>query len=188
MSEQRQQHKPQADRKSTRKTGNSRPALPESFTGIPNFLVDVVMPVAPPEDWKVLMLLWRKIAGWGKWQDHVSLTQIERGAGVCRHKAVSSPLFWQRVGLLRKLGRSGIRGTIRFELVTDYNEKAVTSALDALVRRMHSTSAWGDTPLVHGTHTQKKLRKETRERKGAIAPSPKGKRNGEGKYTSIPAH
>jgi hypothetical protein len=149
------------------------------------------MPVVSHAEFKVLLFIWRKIAGWGKRKDYISLTQIQKGAGVCRETAISAPLFWVRAGLLRKLGRSGIRGTVLFELVTEYDEQAVISALNRLVHSpdwsaaQYSTSRFSSTPLVGSVDTQKKTNKRKLEKeKGCSTPLRTKKKNG--KFSAIP--
>lgn len=140
-----------------------RPALlliPNS-TQIPNVILDHFMPRLGGEDFKVLLFLFRKTLGWRKRRDRLSLTQIQRGAGVSRHKAIDATRLFERLGLIAKR-RSGYRGTNEYEPVLTLSGDqvaSIVSALDALVRRAHrsgaATSARSGTPLVHEAHKQK---------------------------------
>jgi len=100
---------------------------------VPNFFFDAIMPVARPADFKILLFIWRKTVGWNKRKDFISITQIRRGARVCREKAISAPRFWEAVGLIRRTGRSGIRGTTQYEIVLNYDREGVVSRLKQLV-------------------------------------------------------
>ena len=134
--------------------------IPNS-TQIPNVILDHFMPRLGGEDFKVLVFLFRKTLGWRKRRDRLSLSQIQRGAGVSRHKAIDATRLFERLGLIAKR-RSGYRGTNEYEPVltlTGDQVVSIGSALDALVRGAHhsgpATSARSDTPLVHEAHKQK---------------------------------
>lgn len=143
------------------------------FCRVPNIFLDKVMPVVRPCEFKVLLFVWRRIDGWGKLRDKISLTQIQRGARVSRKVAVTAVRFWEQVGFFRRTGRSGIRGTVEYEIVPHFDRDVVISVLTELVhpgnrlKKYPSTSAVCDPSLVHPGNTQKKVSEtKTRERKG----------------------
>ncbi len=150
------------------------PCYQNGYTAIPNFFFDEMMPRVAAEDLKVLLFIWRKTWGWQKRRDFISLTQIQQGARVCRHKALSGVRLWESVGLLRRTGRSGIRGIVEYEIVLDCVPKVLTSALDALVSPMNrcsgrnATSASEASPPVSQTHTQNKTIKRNQEKEPPI--------------------
>ena len=63
--------------------------LPRS-TPLPNFFLDHVMPLISATAWKVLCFVWRKTVGWNKRKDHISLSQISKGAGIGRDSAIEA--------------------------------------------------------------------------------------------------
>jgi hypothetical protein len=135
--------------------------LPKS-TPLPNFFLDIVMPLIPATAWKVLCFVWRKTVGWNKWRDHISLSQISKGCGVGRDAAIKAlGCDGALAGLVRKVGRTGIRGTIAYEPILDYDKAEVTSWLERLVGKndqsenQGSTSRKNPSPPVEKTDTQK---------------------------------
>src|SRR3984893_11606390 len=86
-------------------------------TPLPDFLLDHVMPLAPHPHWKVLLVIWRKTVGWDKHIDCISLSQLQRGAGVCRDTVLAAVKFWEAAGLVSRIGRSGFRGTVKYQVL-----------------------------------------------------------------------
>lgn len=76
-----------------------RPLEPRDhlFTQVDNYLLDYVMPVSPPNAWKILCFIVRKTKGWvdsetgtRKSRDRLSYSQIMKGTGIKHPKTVST--------------------------------------------------------------------------------------------------
>jgi hypothetical protein len=66
--------------------------LRSKFTKFHNVLLDVVMPELPPNAWKILSLVVRRTAGWGKDDEWLSYSQIKQGTGIKSDATVSANL------------------------------------------------------------------------------------------------
>jgi hypothetical protein len=108
-----------------------RTKLIPNSTPVPNFFFDDLLPVLPETTFRVLMFLWRKTIGWNKEKDFVSLSQIQRGTGVCRRHAVAGTRLLEACGLFSR-SKSGLRGTICFA-VSDFDPHDVVEKLNRLV-------------------------------------------------------
>lgn len=64
------------------------PLLKPNTTPFPNFLIDFVMPIISNPTTKVMMFLVRKIYGWNKDCDHISISQIVKGTNIDRRSVV----------------------------------------------------------------------------------------------------
>ena len=143
---------------------------------VPNFFFDEVMPRVKPLYFCVLLFIWRKTVGWNKEQDWIALSQIQSGVGVCRNAVLGALRLWREVGLLRRAGRLGIRGTVTWGVVLDYDKTAVISRLDGLVHekdRFISCTSTGSSdapPPVHPANTQKRNHQKILKRKGPPHP------------------
>jgi DNA replication protein DnaC len=146
---------------------NSKPkGIPEpnksvirGFTQVDNFLLDDVFPLVGtkfPKYPSVLLAVIRKTIGWHKDSDWISLTQLERQSGARRKCVVAAVSFWCQTGLVRKEGRSGPRGTVRYAFISDYDPAALTSILRELVK----PPDW----FPQETH-KRKLTKQTKRKK-----------------------
>lgn len=135
------------------------------FTRIPNFLLDEVMPRVAIEDFRVLLFFYRRTEGWQKRRDRISLSQIQEGANVCRDKAISAGELWHEVGFVRRRPGIGLRGTMEYEIVGDYDPKVITSRLDRLIgqndqsARATRTGRRRRPELVGQADIQKKIKK-----------------------------
>lgn len=167
------------------------------YTPIDNFLLDVVLPLSNrknPKFFPVLLFVVRRTVGWQKKADWISLTQFQRGTGASRDTVIDALRFWGAVGLVRRSERVGVRGSVSYEFVSDYNDGAVTSRMVRLVGSSDwsngsaSTNRMIPTSIVEPVDTQNKTirKKPSKERKPSAFLSPRGKRNGEGRYASIP--
>lgn len=76
-----------------------RPLEPRDhlFTQVDNYLLDYVMPVSPPNAWKILCFIVRKTKGWvdsetgtRKSRDRLSYSQIMKGTGIKHPKTIST--------------------------------------------------------------------------------------------------
>src|ERR1700757_4445925 len=97
------------------------------FTQVDNFLLDGVFPLVTtkfPKYPSVLLAIIRKTIGWQKDWDWISLTQLGGQSGARRKCVVAAVSFWCQVGLVRKEGRSGPRGTVRYAFIRDYDPAA----------------------------------------------------------------
>ncbi len=159
------------------------------FTQVDNFLLDGVFPLVAtkfPKYPSVLLSIIRKTIGWQKDWDWISLTQLELQSGARRKCVVAAVSFWCQVGLVRKEGRSGPRGTVCYAFNRDYDPAALTSILRKLVKppdwfpQGTTTSIPGNPSLVSPRNTQKKTYKTNQEKESckaspyrAHSPSPK---------------
>ncbi len=64
------------------------PLLRPNTTPFPNFLIDFVMPIISNPTTKVMMFLVRKIYGWNKDCDYISISQIVKGTNIDRRSVV----------------------------------------------------------------------------------------------------
>jgi hypothetical protein len=171
--------------------GIRRDLLPES-TPVPNFFFDKLMPLFPHAQFKVLLFLWRKTVGWQKERDILSLSQIERGAGVCRDVAISGVRLLQELGLFTKNSTSHYRGSNEFKIIADYEKQQVIGQLERLVERNDQsarpspTSRFSRGSLVDLADTQKATTKKANKEKGKMNSfSYKGEED-ESKFDDIP--
>lgn len=117
--------------------------LPNS-TPMPNFFLDDLMHLVPKPYFCVLMVIWRKTIGWDKPWDWIALSQIQRLAGVCRDTAIEAVRFWIEVGLIRRV-RRGIRGSIAYAPVLEYDKAVTTSRVRQLVENANRSRTSGAT-------------------------------------------
>lgn len=64
------------------------------YTEIHDAVFDVVMPMCPPNAWKILCFVLRKTKGWRKESDTLSYTQIRKGCGISSDATVRKALEW----------------------------------------------------------------------------------------------
>jgi hypothetical protein len=174
------------------KSGIRNALLPES-TPVPNFFFDKIMPRVPHAEFKVLLLIWRKTVGWQKDRDFVSLTQIERGAGVCRDVAISGARLCVKLGLCAKRCRSGYRGTNEYEISPVVDKQDVINRLEGLVAKDDqsvspaSNGRFSPTSAVDPIDTQKATsQKATKQKARQDLPSSLGDTHGKSKFSEIP--
>lgn len=145
-------------------------AMERYYVPVHNFFFDQVMPRVSGNEFKVLLFIWRKTVGFDHWEDWISLSQIEQGTGLCRDTVLDALDFWVETGLVRRLGRRGIRGVIAYAPTIRYNREAVLQRLPPLVERADrsknspSTSRNLPTSPVEGIDTQRETNKEKLER------------------------
>ena len=150
----------------TRRTApNVRAALLPNSTPVPNFFFDTVMPHVPHASFKVLLFIWRKTIGWQKESDLVSLSQIQRGAGVCRDVAIAAAQFWVRIGLCRKKRGAGYRGVNEYTVIPDFDKEEATKMIGALVDQ-HDQS---DVPSITGQITRSSIVDRTDTQKAPVS-------------------
>lgn len=86
--------------------------LHADFVQIPRWLLDEFLPIngLPAPYFRVILFLIRKLLGWGRREDFIPLTQIERGACVTRRLACEALRFWTEVGVLEvsPIGKRGM--------------------------------------------------------------------------------
>ena len=99
--------------------------IPNS-TQIPNFLLDRIMPLIEPAEWKVLSVICRKTFGWQKFEDRVSLSQFEKATGLSRPWLVKILARFTKSGLVVKKHSS--RGDI-YSMNLESNVTQVISKL-----------------------------------------------------------
>jgi len=61
-----------------------------NFTPFPNQLLDELLSVLTPPQWKVVSFLARKTFGWAKRADRISLRQIVTGTGLSRRAVIAA--------------------------------------------------------------------------------------------------
>lgn len=131
-----------------------------NYTQIPNVIIDKWMSVLSGLELKVLLFITRKIVGWHKVRDRISITQIEKSLGASRGKICEAIKSLESHGLIVKIveGENGSQKTyyelnITEEIIKlDPSQNIPTSA-----ERVPATS----TEKVRGTSTQKVPTKET---------------------------
>jgi hypothetical protein len=84
-----------------RTLGRNSRVMPNS-TQIPNFVIDRLMPTVSNACLAVVIFVCRKTFGWGKAEDRISLTQIEKGTGLSRPWTVKTLAKLTVCGLLLK--------------------------------------------------------------------------------------
>jgi len=147
------------------------PQLAPNFTAIPNFLLDSILPLASPAEWKVITFVCRKTYGWKKREDRISFTQMEQGTGLCR-RALQ--------GVVEKLRSYGLLLCTRSGKGNRYALN-ITCDVDQVVKRMggkakaSSSEVWHSVPqtmapsaipaMALSSNTKETLTKETLKRK-----------------------
>ena len=53
-----------------------------TYTKLPNYVIDHILPNVSPNAWKVLCFILRKTNGWQKEEDQISFNQIREGTGI----------------------------------------------------------------------------------------------------------
>jgi len=155
------------------------------WTALPNYFVDELAPIIPAPHFKALVWIWRKILGWQKDSDFISLGQIERGAGVSRSVAWETVRIFENAGLFGVHRQKGPRRCMRLFLILKANPTMVTRSVGEQVKFVgRPLSEWpesfggrtltcslGERTSVRPANTQK----ETLQRNGkdgAGAPHP----------------
>jgi hypothetical protein len=72
---------------------------------IPNIYFDEVQPVIDSYEFSVLMFFARKMFGFHKDRDRISLTQIMQGTGIKKNKAIKATHMLMKLGLIKRLIR-----------------------------------------------------------------------------------
>lgn len=94
------------------------------YTAVHDAIFDEVMPVCPPNAWKVLCFIVRKTRGWGKDEDALPYNQILEGTGISSKATLSSSLKWlvESSLIIRDGGRDakGKQRTAKYRLNHEY--------------------------------------------------------------------
>lgn len=71
-------------------------------------LLDEIMPICPPNAWKVLCFVLRKTRGWGRDSDRLSYSAIRQGTGIASDATAAKALQWlcERGILIASSGRA----------------------------------------------------------------------------------
>lgn len=160
-------------------------------TPIPNFFIDDLMPFPglPKPYFRVLLVLWRQTVGWDKDQDYLSISQIQKRAGVGnRQVVIRAGKFWAEAGLFTRRS-DGARGMTRYRINRDLDAAQAIGAVGELVskrnqfqNRTRSGSKTG-TRLVPKRHTQRNTQfKDTQQEKETEKPFPLKKGGENDKY------
>jgi hypothetical protein len=64
------------------------------YTAVHDAIFDVIMPICPPNAYKVLLFIIRKTRGWEKDSDRLSVGQIQRGTGISSENTARAALAW----------------------------------------------------------------------------------------------
>lgn len=152
----------------------------EPWFPIPHYFLDDLAPILPGPHFKVLIFLFRKIVGWHKESDLISLSQIQHEAGVSRKIAVDSLRIFQDAGIIGKRRGMGLRGVSRIYIIYKADSAQVTSFLRELVKKgkkgrlrvTHETRTGpqSELSLVSRVNTQKE-QFQRKGKEGAGAPS-----------------
>jgi len=59
-------------------------AITNGYVSVPNTLIDIVLPLLSPTEWKVFTLLWRETIGRQRWSTRLSLSRIQTLSGLSR--------------------------------------------------------------------------------------------------------
>jgi phage replication O-like protein O len=140
-------------------------ALKPNCTQCPNEILDRLLPILSPSQFKLVMAIVRKTYGWHKKSDDISLTQLERMTGMSRQTVIDASTPLRASGFI-VIGRSGRRGVLNYSLNINVDTESLVKTLD---QSKNLTSLKNTTSLVQILDTQKKLTKENKN--GAKAPS-----------------
>jgi hypothetical protein len=150
----------------------------EPWFPVPHYLADDLARIVPGPHFKVLIWLFRKIAGWRKESDLISLSQIQESAGVSRKVAVECLRIFQDAGIIGKRRGMGPRGINRIFLIPKADPVRVTSVVRRLVEKGKkgrlrftqgaSTHPRNDLSTVHGVNTQKERSKRIGKDAGGV--------------------
>src|SRR5215813_9116496 len=131
-------------------------ALKPNCTQTPNAILDKLMPILSPAQFKLIMAICRKTYGWHKRSDDISLSQLEAMTGMSRQTIIDASTPLRGAGLI-VIGRSGKRGVLNYSLNIDVDTESLVKQLD---QSRSLTSLKNTTSLVQKLDTQKKLTKE----------------------------
>jgi DNA-binding MarR family transcriptional regulator len=138
----------------------------DSYTRIPNAVFDIA-PRLTEAELRVLLFLYRRIEGWHKTSDEVSLSQLQAGTGlVGRHHVTAAVRALEDYRLIRAT-RNGTKPT-RFQLVTLGDQQIrplVTLSDQPLVTQ-------GNQPPVGQLVTLSDPQKKPKKEDGGIDPGP----------------
>jgi len=134
-----------------------------NYTQFPNWLIDEVLPVCTPHEWKVVCAIIRKTNGWNKERDRISYSQFEKLTGIKNKKTLSNAI----VGLVDKgLIDRKKHGKQSFTYqVTSYRSVPVEESKP--VTDSHQTGYRSVPEPVTDSYPQKK--KETNKRNGSFS-------------------
>lgn len=59
-------------------------AITKGYVSVPNVLIDIVLPLLGPTEWKVFTILWRETIGRQRWSTRLSLSRIRTLSGLSR--------------------------------------------------------------------------------------------------------
>lgn len=123
------------------------------YTAVHDAVFDVVMPMCPPNAFKVLMFVVRKTVGWQKHADSLSYSQIREGCGIASDSTVRSALKWLTHHDHRLLnahsGRDhlGKREIATYSLNTDYEIPApATESKGGTTKAVERTTEIEESP------------------------------------------
>lgn len=119
------------------------------YTEIHDAVFDVVMPMCPPNAWKILCFVIRKTKGWRKDTDALSYSQIRKGCGISSDATIRKALDWltdkeehghKLLNAVTSKDESGRQRTTLYSLNRDYelekpsteNEEPTTETVDGL--------------------------------------------------------
>lgn len=108
-------------------------ALRDGFTKVPNWFMEDLFshPAVRPPNILVLLFVWRKLVGYHKENDFISLSQIQEATGTGKRQAWEASNLWEQVGIIRR-AKCGARGMASFSLNPDLSRETVLAALNQL--------------------------------------------------------
>lgn len=130
----------------------------EQFTRIPNIILDEWMSKMQPSSFKVLMAICRKIYGWRKKSDYISLSQIKKSTGLDKRTIIRS---------IQELEEKNLIIVDKNSNINQYTLNETSDILTPVGNETSDintpTSDKNDTKLVTNCHIQKKDKEKTKE-------------------------
>jgi phage replication O-like protein O len=131
-----------------------------NYTQIPNVIFDYWMTRLTPAEFKVLLCICRKIFGWHKYKDLISLRQIEQMTGLAKSSIVKNIETLIELGLINKIKSKdefdGSDAPNQYEINVIEKPEISQENIGGSTLSGHPPVLSVDTPRVHSVDTQKK--------------------------------
>lgn len=118
--------------------------LPPNFTQIPNVVFDYWMAILKSTEFTILMCLCRKIFGWHKTSDSISLNQIIKMTGLSKNSVLSSLKELEGHGLVLKIQSIGEYGNMPNEYRLHISMPKDELYTDQNLESLKSEKRWGE--------------------------------------------
>lgn len=107
--------------------------------------MDQLAPILSGSRFKVLAFIWRKLQGWHKDSDRISIGQIRKGVGVSRATACEAVRLFENAGLIGVRRKEGPRKIMRIFPIREADPAEVTRSVAEQVKFTgKSLSEWPD--------------------------------------------